>query len=66
MAVNYIFIPIIFWDVRPCTSLDNCDITAAVFKVKLKNTICVMWMRESVRGCELNSGNELPIKASFC
>lgn len=56
MAANYIFIPMIMWDVRPCTSRDNYDTTAAVFKAKLKNTLCVMWMRDSARGCERNSG----------
>ena len=46
----------IIWELRPCTSLDNYETTAAVIKAKLKNTICVLWMRESARGFERNIG----------
>jgi len=49
VAVNYIFIPMIIWEVRPYTSVDNYDNTAAVFEAKLKNTLCIVYMRESAR-----------------
>jgi hypothetical protein len=62
---KYIFIPMIFWDERPCTSLDSYDNIVAAFKGKLKSTVCVMWMRESARDCDRNSGNEWPLNRRF-
>jgi hypothetical protein len=46
--------------VRGLRSVDNYGTAASVFKAKSekKNTICVMWVRESARGSERNGGNK--------
>jgi hypothetical protein len=69
VAVNYIFILVTFWDVRPCNSVDNYDTVADEFKTKSEKynmryvderkcpeLLAKQWQRTSLKSVVLLTG----------